>query len=147
MLKVLSNILYIRYVFLYPFFHWTVFGLRPLETILNLSYFVFILHLWSQFPHHLEAFQSICYANWLIGLWMIWTLWSKCIVLSLYMFYLFNLSIYLLYVIYVIFVFVCWYHWLYCLLLLLLLFIRFLIHVFYFFVGYQYFAVYVTTVY
>ena len=79
---------------------WNIFGLRTLDTILNLSYFVFILHLWSQYPHHLEAIQSICYANWLIGLWMIWTLWLKCIVLTLYMFYLFFLSIYLLHVIF-----------------------------------------------
>ena len=74
---------------------------------LNLSYFVFILHLWSQFPHHLEAFQTICYANWFIGLWMILTLWSKYKVLTLYMFYLFYLSVYLLYII---FVLVYWYY-------------------------------------
>ena len=68
---------------------WTVFGHRTLGTILNLSYFVFILHLWSHCLHHLEAFQSISYANQLIGLWMIWMLWSKCIVLTLYMLCLF----------------------------------------------------------
>ena len=36
--------------------------------ILNLSYSVFIIHLWSHCPHHLEAFELLCYANWLIYL-------------------------------------------------------------------------------
>ena len=70
-------------------------------------YFVFILHLWSHCLSHLEAFQSICYVNWLIGLCVLWTLWLRCIVLTLNMFYLFYLSIYLLYVI---FAFVYWYY-------------------------------------
>ena len=88
---------------------WTVFGLRTLDTILNLSYFVFILHLRSQCPHHLEAIQSICYANWLIVLWMIGTLWSKCIVLTLDMFYLFF------------YLFICFMLYFFCLLILLIL--------------------------
>ena len=46
-------------------------------------YFVFILHLWSQCPHHLEAILSISNSNQLIGLSMILTLWSRCIVFSL----------------------------------------------------------------
>ena len=63
-------------------------------------YFVFILHLWSQYWHHLEAIRSISNVNRLIGFYVIWTLWSRCIVLTLYMFSVFYLSIYLLYVIF-----------------------------------------------
>ena len=60
-------------------------------------YFVFILHLWSQYWHHLEAIRSISNVNRLIGFYVIW---SRCIVLTLYMFSVFYLSIYLLYVIF-----------------------------------------------
>ena len=104
-------------------------------------YFVFILHLWSQCPNHLEAIwlisnanqligfykiRLISNANQLIGFYKIWTLWSKCIAPTLYMFYLFYLLIYLLYVI---FTFVYSYYQFYCLqLLMLLLLIHFLIH-------------------
>ena len=74
--------------------------------IYTLYQYIYIL----QYPHHLEVFQPVCYANWLIGLWMIWTLSSKCIILTLFIYYyLLYLSIYLLCYIY------------FCLLILLVL--------------------------
>ena len=63
-------------------------------------YFFFVLHLWLQFPHHLETSCLIGNGNWLIGLCVTWTLWSRCIALTFYMFNLLYLSIYFLYVIF-----------------------------------------------
>ena len=139
--------------FCIPILEWTVLGLRTFDTIL--SWYLFWLYItpvitvstpFGGFSIHLLSKQIV--------LLMIWTLWLKCVVLT-YISYIYFTYLFICFMLYLFlstdiinFIFsCCWY----CICLFVFQFITLQLfwsfYAFYFFAGYQYFAVYVATVY
>ena len=98
MLKVLSDILPVRYIFITSILDWTVFELRTLDAIMVLhSSWICIAPVTaaSQCQHHLETSWFLSNVNQSIGFCVIWTLWSKCIVLTSYIFSIYSIYLFI----------------------------------------------------
>ena len=112
MLKQLSNILDIRYVFCTTISHWIVFGLRTLDKILNL----YLLPLYFTSVITVSASFGSFPINLLYKL-IDWFLCNLDALIGVY-------GSYLICSIYFIYLFICFMLYLFCLLILILLFVE-----------------------